>query len=103
MLLDGLTVEEISGGGHGETTPPPKTKIGKTQKRKREEQKEEEKEEGEEENEGETEVAKSDRRVGEGRERERGARWRMGRHVENILSRKITIINNYYCEGGWRS
>ena len=100
MLLDGSTVKDISGGRHGETTPLPKTKIGKTQKRKREEQKEEEKEE--EENEGETEVAKSVRRVGEGRERERerGARWRMGRHIENMSSRKITINNNYYYQGG---
>ena len=42
MLLDGLTVEDTSGGGHGDTTPPPKSKIPK---RKLEEQKEDEKKE----------------------------------------------------------
>ena len=81
MLLDGLTVKDISGGGHGETNPLPKSKIGNTQKRKREE-KEEEKEEDEKEE--DPEAAKRVRRGGDGRERGRGARWRMGRHVENV-------------------
>ena len=84
MLLDGLTVEDISGGG-GNTTPPPKSK---THKRKREE-------EDEKKEEGETETDKRVRRGGEGRERGRGGRqgWRMGRHVENV---SVTITNLVY-------
>ena len=34
---------------------------------------------------------------------ERGGGEQGGGHVENISSRKITIINNYYSQGGWRS
>ena len=83
MLLDGLTVEDINGGRDGERTPPPKSKI---RKRKREEEKEEEKEEEEK----ETEAAKRIRRGGEGRERGRGARWRTGRHIENV---SVTITS----------
>ena len=41
MLVDGLTIEDISGGGHGDTTPP------KILKRKQEEKEEEKEEEGE--------------------------------------------------------
>ena len=61
-------------------------------------------------------------RGGEGRERGRGASWRLGRHIENvsftitslvytthsfytlmqISSRQITIVNNYYYQGRWR-
>ena len=83
MLLDGLTVEDISGGRY--TAPPLKSK---THKRKREE-------ENEKKEEGETETDKRVRRGGEGRERGRGGRpgWRMGRHIENV---SVTITNLVY-------
>ena len=86
MLLDGLTVEDTSGGGHGDTTPPPKSKIPK---RKLEEQKEDEKkEEGEKKETSEAE--KRIRRGGEGREGGKGARWRMRRHIQNV---SVTITS----------
>ena len=82
MLLNGLMVDDISGGGEGETTLPPKSKIFNG-KRKRE--KEEEEEKGEEDDEKEkTKDRKRVRRGGEGREEGRGARWRLGRHIENV-------------------
>ena len=71
MLLDWLTVENVSGErGHSETTPPPKYKIG-NMKRKREEE--------EDEKEGKTEAMKSIRRGGEGRERGRGSKVEIGK------------------------
>ena len=44
MLLNGLMVDDISGGEEGETTPPPKSKIfiGKRKREKEEEKGEEE-------------------------------------------------------------
>ena len=73
MLLDGLTVEDISGGG--DTTPPPKSK---THKRKREE-------EDEKKEEGDTETDKRARRGGR-------PGWRMGRHFENVSVTITTLV-----------
>ena len=81
MLVDGLTIEDISGGGHGDTTPP---KILKRKQEEKEEEKEKEKREKE------TEAAKRIRRRGEGRERRRGTK---GRHIENV---SITITSLVY-------
>ena len=69
----GLMVDDISGGGEGETTPPPKSNVF-IGKRKRE--KEEEEEKGEEDD--EKEKTKDRKQV------RRGARWRLGRHIENV-------------------
>ena len=91
MLLDGLTVDDISGGGGGETTPPPKSKpyIGKRKREKEEEEKGEEDDEKEK-----TKDEKRVRRGSEGRERGRGAAtWRMGRHIENV---SVTITSLVY-------
>ena len=63
---------------------------------KEKERKEEEEEKGEEDDEKEekTKDEKRVRRGGEGRERGRGAaRWRMGRHIENV---SVTITSLVY-------